>query len=96
MFKGKLKQGAYCVAVDCHNYQVDHGQLGIKFNVFSNDERKELWHKAIRRVNNDGTEWFPGSSKNGQAQYSFDSFKTFNAFMRCQNMFISLRWWSQK
>ena len=49
-----------CCAVGCSN----HGMMRRKISFFtfpSNDqERRNKWISAVRRVNADGTKWMPG------------------------------------
>ena len=51
-----------CVAVGCtnHNYM---GKEGLTFHIFPDREKKnEKWSKwvqAVKRINEDGTPWYP-------------------------------------
>jgi hypothetical protein len=48
--------GQYCCVVGCSNSQYKDGKNGIKFFSFpGNQEQKELWIKAVKRENADGT-----------------------------------------
>ena len=50
----------YCCAVDCHNNTVTHqGVVGFFRFPKKNQEQRELWIKAVKRVNPDGSKWLP-------------------------------------
>ncbi|XP_059098036.1 uncharacterized protein LOC131892260 [Tigriopus californicus] len=52
--------GHYCCVVLCHHNQKRDGKLGISFFRFpKNDPQRDLWLKAVRRKNSDGTPWIP-------------------------------------
>ncbi|XP_064470073.1 uncharacterized protein LOC135384818 [Ornithodoros turicata] len=63
--RSKRKKGSYCCVVGCHNNRADARgkQPAIKFYSFPNkwyeQERRRRWITAVRRVNEDGTDWEP-------------------------------------
>lgn len=56
--KPKYKGGRYCCVVNCHSLQ---GREDCRFSRFPkrNLEQAELWRKAIHRVEEDGSPWYP-------------------------------------
>ena len=61
----------YCCVVGCHKNSVtDRGKVGFYRFPKRNFEKRELWIKAVKRQNKDGTPWNPGN----QARICSDHF----------------------
>jgi len=72
--------GQYCCVVGCSNSQYKDGKNGIKFFSFpGNQEQKELWIKAVKRENADGTLWRPTKHSKICSAHFFGNVKSKNS-----------------